>query len=119
MSWGIRDVESGFYAVGLPTQTKGLIEATLHIFREVSSSHRRLTLNLLLDSIDICGEVRNIESLISLAIVSVRNKGDTHGQPLVLILHMIDNLMQGVLRSLDPGGHRGRAVQDQAKIQRL
>ena len=119
MSWSIRDVESGFYAFRLPTQTKGLIETPLHIFREVSSTHRRLALNLLLDSIDICGEVRDIESLIWLAIVSVRNKGDTHGQPLVLILHMIDNLMQGVLRSLDPGLHRGRAVQDQAKIQGL
>ena len=105
MTWCISDMESGLNAIFLPTQAESLVITTLNVFWHITTTHSSLLLNFLLYLIDVRGKISDIESLSTFSKVSVCDKANADSQALVLTLHMIDNLMQSVLRPLNPTAH--------------
>ena len=78
----ISNMEGRLDAAGVPAEAEGFVEASLHVFWEVTTTRGRLTIDLLLDKNDVLGEISDIEPVVVLNI-SVGDEADPDGQTLV------------------------------------
>ena len=83
MTWGICNVQGRLDTVRHPAEAESLVETSLHIFWEVSASLRLLTLNLLLYLIDISSEICDIQTICTIAEISVRDEAHSDRQTFI------------------------------------
>lgn len=119
MTRRVGDMESHLYAISSPLQAEGLVEPTLNIFREVTTSSCRLLVYVSLHQVDIVCEICHVEALLSILDISVGDKSDMDGEASVDLSNVIDDLAEGILGALDPRVHGACAVKDQAKVEAL
>mmetsp|Transcript_3863 Transcript_3863/g.4502 ORF Transcript_3863/g.4502 Transcript_3863/m.4502 type:complete len:239 (+) Transcript_3863:1321-2037(+) len=117
--WSISDMEGHLDTIFRPSEVKCLVEATLHIFREVAATRRRLRVDISLHTVDIFGKVSHTEALLAVLHVSVSDESDADGEARVSVPDVINYLAKGILRAMNPIEHRACAVKDQAQVKTL
>ena len=75
-------MKGGLNAFSTPAEGEGFVEASLHVFWEVTTTGGYLFIDLLLDEDDVFGEVGDIEPVAVLNI-AISDKTDSDGQTFV------------------------------------
>jgi hypothetical protein len=100
----VKDMESHLDGVRIPLLLESLMEAPLDVLWEITPARGHDTRNVFFDFIEICSEIMERESWKVLDI-AVANETDTDFKVWVIFTDIINDLFQGVLRSLDPACH--------------
>ena len=107
---GVGNVEGNLSGTILrPSELQGFVEGTLDIFWEVTTAASWLLADILLDFVNIRRELCDIEPIVVLH-VSVGHKGHSDLESGIVFSDRVNDLVEGVLRSLDPRVHRASAV---------
>mmetsp|Transcript_36090 Transcript_36090/g.55432 ORF Transcript_36090/g.55432 Transcript_36090/m.55432 type:complete len:268 (-) Transcript_36090:311-1114(-) len=119
MARSVEDVEHLSLGARRPLLVQAFSEAADHVLREISASHGLDVLDEALDRIYVFREVFDAEPL-RVAVVAVADEADSHFQvTLAALNHVRYDLLQGLLRSSDPGAHRTGAVAEQAQLEQV
>ena len=78
MAWSVSYMERHLHAIVSPFQAKSLVESTLNIFREVTTSSGRLLVDVSLDEVDVAGEICHVKALLAILYIPVGDKCDVN-----------------------------------------
>lgn len=105
VAWSVSDMERHLHAIVSPFEAESLVETTLNIFREVTSTSSRLLVDISLNEVDIAREIGHVEALFAILYIPVGDKGDVNRETSIGVSNMINDLTECVLGTLDPGVH--------------